>query len=125
MFKVGDKVGRVKGSHRGMLQGDVGTVKNVLGGVTVELVEYGHGHDIKNLAPVLETTALDVQVGGGHYKKLAIQPVEYIMGNNIPYMEGNVIKYVTRWRDKAGVQDLEKAVHYLQMLIEKEKSKGV
>ena len=66
-------------------------------------------------------SALDVQVGGGHYKGLRIQPVEYIMANNIPYMEGNIIKYVTRWRSKAGVQDLEKAVHYLQMLIEQEK----
>ena len=60
---------------------------------------------------------LDVQVGGDHYKKLKIQPVEYIQENQIGYMEGNVIKYVTRWKDKNGIADLEKAKHYLDMLI--------
>lgn len=63
-------------------------------------------------------SALDTQVGGSHYKDLKIQPVEYITANNIPYMEGNVIKYVTRWREKGGLRDLEKARHYLDMLIE-------
>lgn len=65
--------------------------------------------------------ALDIQIAGSHYKKLKIQPVEYIMANEIPYMEGNVIKYCTRWRDKGGIADLEKAKHYLEMLIEQEK----
>lgn len=60
---------------------------------------------------------LDVQVGGSHYKALAIQPVEYIMRNNIPYMEGNAIKYLTRWRDKGGIEDLQKAKHYIDLLI--------
>lgn len=46
--------------------------------------------------------------------------MEYIHANKIPYMEGNVIKYVTRWRDKAGVADLEKARHYIDLLIELE-----
>jgi hypothetical protein len=65
------------------------------------------------------TTALATQVGGDHYKKYAIQPIEFITANNIPYIEGNIIKYVARWRDKAGLQDLKKARHYLDMLIEK------
>jgi len=65
-------------------------------------------------------TSLDKQVGGNHYKTLAIQPVEYIMKNSIPFMEGNVIKYVSRWRDKGGIEDLRKAKHYLEMLIEHE-----
>lgn len=65
--------------------------------------------------------ALDIQIAGSHYKKLKIQPVEYIMANNIPYMEGNVVKYCTRWRDKGGIADLEKAKHYIEMLIEQEK----
>lgn len=60
---------------------------------------------------------LDIQVGGGHYKKLRIQPVQYIHANGIPYLEGNVIKYITRWRDKGGVADLEKAKHYIDLLI--------
>ena len=65
-------------------------------------------------------SALDVQVAGDHYKKLAIQPVEYIHANGIGYFEGNVIKYVSRWRDKNGLADLEKAKHYLELLIELE-----
>lgn len=67
-------------------------------------------------------TALDRQVGGNHYKKYKIQPVEFIIANNIGYMEGNVIKYVVRHKDKGGVADLEKAMHYLQMLIEHERN---
>ena len=49
-----------------------------------------------------EQTALDVQVGGDHYKKLKIQPIEYIHANQLPYCEANVIKYISRWRDKGG-----------------------
>lgn len=64
--------------------------------------------------------ALDIQVGGDHYKSLAIQPVEYIHANGIGYFEGNVIKYVTRWRAKNGIKDLEKAKHYIDLLIELE-----
>ena len=61
---------------------------------------------------------LDQQVGGTHYKRLAIQPVEYITANGIGYMEGNAIKYLTRWRDKGGITDLEKARHYIDLLID-------
>ena len=68
----------------------------------------------------LNKRALDVQVAGNHYKDLAIQPVEYIYANNIGYFEGNVIKYVSRWRNKNGVKDLEKAKHYIDLLIELE-----
>ena len=60
------------------------------------------------------------QVGGDHYKKLAIQPVEYIHKNNIPFIEGSVIKYVTRWRSKNGITDLKKARHFIELLIELE-----
>lgn len=63
---------------------------------------------------------LNKQVGGSHYKDQAIQPVEYIHANKIGYFEGNVIKYVTRWRNKNGVADLEKAKHYIDLLIELE-----
>ena len=66
------------------------------------------------------TSALDIQVAGNHYKDLAIQPVEYIHANNIGYFEGNVIKYVSRWRAKNGIKDLEKAKHYIELLIELE-----
>jgi hypothetical protein len=72
--------------------------------------------------PPLEapTSALSKQVSGGHYKKLKIQPIEYIHANKVPFAEGNVIKYVTRWRDKGGIADLEKAKHILELLIELE-----
>lgn len=70
----------------------------------------------------MEKTSLETQIGGSHYKSQAIQPVEYIHANNIGYFEGNVIKYVTRWKNKNGVQDLEKAKHYLELLIELEKA---
>jgi len=64
--------------------------------------------------------SLAVQEGGAHYKKLKFQPVEYIHANGIPFIEGCVIKYVTRWRDKGGVEDLRKAKHFIDMLIELE-----
>ena len=63
-------------------------------------------------------SALDKQIGGSHYKDMAIQPVEYIVKNRIPYREANVIKYVSRYASKNGLQDLEKARHYLEMLID-------
>ena len=65
-------------------------------------------------------TALEKQEGGNHYKDYSIQPIEYIHANNIPFAEGSVIKYVTRWRDKNGVADLKKAIHFLELLIELE-----
>lgn len=64
--------------------------------------------------------ALDVQVGGGHYKGLKIQPIEFIHANQLPFIEGNCIKYLCRWRDKGGVKDLEKVKHYIDLLIELE-----
>lgn len=64
--------------------------------------------------------ALEKQVAGNHYKDLPIQPVEYIHANAIGYFEGNVIKYVSRWRKKNGIADLEKAKHYIDLLIELE-----
>jgi hypothetical protein len=65
-------------------------------------------------------SALDTQVSGNHYKDKAIQPVQYIHANRIGFFEGNVIKYVTRWRDKGGIADLKKAKHYIELLIELE-----
>ena len=64
--------------------------------------------------------ALDKQIDGNHYKDLPIQPIEYIHANAMGYMEGNVVKYVSRWRKKNGMADLEKAKHYIELLIELE-----
>ena len=60
------------------------------------------------------------QVGGDHYKKMAIQPIEYIMANKLGYCEGNIVKYISRWRDKGGVEDLRKIKQYVDFLIERE-----
>ena len=68
-------------------------------------------------------TALNKQVAGNHYKDLPIQPVEYIYANALGYFEGNVVKYVSRWRNKNGIADLEKAKHYIELLIELENRK--
>jgi hypothetical protein len=64
--------------------------------------------------------ALDKQVAGNHYKDLPIQPVQYIHANALGYFEGNVVKYISRWRKKNGIADLEKAKHYIELLIELE-----
>ena len=59
---------------------------------------------------------LEVQVGGSHYKGMAIQPVEYAHRNNLGPCEFAVVKYVSRWREKGGVQDLDKAIHFINLL---------
>ena len=60
---------------------------------------------------------LDVQIGGDHYKAMAIQPMEYSMANKLDACQHTIIKYVTRFRDKGGIQDLEKAKHCIDLLI--------
>ena len=63
-------------------------------------------------------SSTDYQIGGNHYRGQAIQPIEYILKNKLGYCEGNVIKYVTRWKEKNGIDDLLKAKHYIDFLIE-------
>jgi len=63
-------------------------------------------------------SALGKQEGGKHYKELKIQPIEYIQANKLGYEQGNVIKYITRYADKGGVEDLLKAIHYIELLID-------
>lgn len=67
---------------------------------------------------VLKPKATDVQEGGDHYKKQKIQPIEYITANGLGFCEGNVVKYITRYKQKDGVKDLKKARHYINILIE-------
>ena len=69
-------------------------------------------------------SALDKQIAGSHYKNYAIQPVEFITKNGIPFLEGCIIKRVCRWRNKDGVQDLQKAIHELELLIEMQATEG-
>ena len=69
-------------------------------------------------------SALDTQIQGSHYKGFAIQPVVFIHANNVPFIEGNCIKYLMRWREKGGIKDLEKVKHYVDLLIELETRAG-
>lgn len=69
---------------------------------------------------LFDDSALATQHGGNHYKDCAIQPVEYIHRNKLGYLEGNVVKYVTRHRSKGGAEDLLKAKHYCELLLELE-----
>ena len=64
-------------------------------------------------------SAKDYQVGGSHYKNKGIQPIDYIMSNRLDFCEGCVVKYISRWRDKGGIDDLHKAKHYIEFLIER------
>lgn len=72
--------------------------------------------DLRGSSPSPKST----QVGGDHYSKMKIQPIDFITENGLGYIEGNIIKYVCRYKDKNGLEDLKKAQHYLQMLIEQE-----
>lgn len=65
----------------------------------------------------LQSSPLQTQVGGQHYKKMKIQPIEYVHANNIGYFEGTAIKYLSRWKDKGGIEDLKKAIHFIELLI--------
>jgi hypothetical protein len=69
-------------------------------------------------------SALDKQIGGDHYRKLKIQPMEYSMANGLDPCQHTIIKYVTRFRDKGGIADLEKAKHTIDLLIELERAKA-
>lgn len=67
-------------------------------------------------------SALDIQIGGDHYKSMPIQPMEYSMANKLDACQHTAIKYITRFREKGGIQDLEKAKHVIDMLIEFERN---
>ena len=64
--------------------------------------------------------ALDTQVGGNHYKNMVIQPIEFTHKNNLNFCQGNIIKYITRYKHKNGIEDLKKVKHYVDLLIELE-----
>jgi hypothetical protein len=67
-------------------------------------------------------SALDKQIGGSHYKDMAIQPIEYIHKNGLGFCEGNIVKYITRWKTKNGIEDLRKVIHYAELLIQMEQN---
>lgn len=72
----------------------------------------------KPIGVVASANVMDVQIGGNHYKKMKIQPMRFAMENTLDALQFSVVKYVTRFRDKNGVADLEKAKHCIDMLIQ-------
>jgi hypothetical protein len=91
------------------------------------LVIHEFGPGWRETPPAHKPSALDVQVAGGHYKGKKIQPVEYIHANGLNFLEGCIVKRITRWRDKPAenrFQDLEKIKHEVDLLIEMEKRHG-
>jgi len=62
--------------------------------------------------------ASKIQVGGTHYKDCAIMPIEYITKNNLDFLEGNVVKYITRHKLKGGEEDIKKVIHYANLILE-------
>jgi len=65
----------------------------------------------------LKVSPLNKQEGGSHYKDMIIQPVEYITANRLGFLEGNVIKYITRHTAKNGAEDIRKAIHYCELIL--------
>lgn len=68
--------------------------------------------------------ANETQIGGGHYKQHMHETWDVILDWGLGYLDGNAVKYLSRWRHKGGVQDLKKAAHYIQKLIEVEEANG-
>lgn len=99
------------------------TASQVLGhkykcGKCLHLFDKSAGNRLPESLSSGASPANEVQHGGTHYKNKAIQPWDYIASNKLGYFEGNIVKYVSRWRDKGGAEDLKKARHYLDKLLE-------
>lgn len=87
--------------------------------------EFVHEHGVTQFDdegdPVpVQASALATQVGGDHYKNMKIQPVEFIHANNLDFLQGNVVKYICRHKAKHGKADVEKAIHYCQLILQME-----
>ena len=125
-FRVGDRVLRTGCDWMGVVTGGTYVVRSLAGMSSIVLCDLGlMGFDANafELAARIPEPSnppsdpLKVQISGDHYKSLPIQPIEYIHANSIPFAEGCVIKYVSRWKSKGGIRDLEKARHFIDLLI--------
>ena len=74
----------------------------------------------KDIFKGLTYDSLDKQVGGNHYNKKKIQPAHFINENHLEFAEGNAIKYICRHKNKGKRKDIEKAMHYLEMILERD-----
>lgn len=77
----------------------------------------GPGGSINGFS-IAERSSLDTQIGGDHYRRFVIQPVEFIIKNKLPFAEGNIIKYVCRHPDKGGEEDVRKVIHYAEHILQ-------
>lgn len=117
-FKVGDRVKRVVDGFPEILIGTEWIVCEVVedgNTIAVEGLPYYWSSDnfkLVNEQDVKTYNPLVAQEGGGHYKDKGIQPLEYTMKNNLSFCEGNVVKYISRYKSKNGVEDLAKVIHY-------------
>lgn len=129
-FRVGDKCVVVEGTQF-FREGDIVTITNVMGDGTYKAVDHCDNpewHVAESRLKIVEpreelntsNKASDSQIGGSHYAKLAIQPMEYCLKNRLNYAQSNAIKYITRYKDKNGIEDLKKAIHCIELLIEHE-----
>lgn len=89
-----------------------------------ECTDQGNSYaEFLRTVPVDAKSAMDTQVGGNHYKTMNIQVVEFAHANSLGYLQGNVIKYICRYKLKGGIEDLKKAKHYVELLIDLEGTK--
>lgn len=133
-FEIGDKVRLIGGHIVGYEDdknegytfsvGDIFEVVEKVGkGCWIEkgFVEMGINEEFFEIVDIKKSESpLDKQVSGTHYKDCGIQPIEYIHANGLNYFEGNAVKYITRHRKKNGKADIEKAIHYLELMLELE-----
>ena len=123
-FKRGDKVRRTGDDWGTVKQGQVYTVELLASPASIGLVGHSLSFDPSAFELVEEVPASATQVGGDHYTKLPIQPMEYSMANKLDACQHTVVKYITRFRDKHGLQDLLKAKHTIDLLIAREYPNG-
>ena len=87
-----------------------------------EILRCGVSHKDHIVASMEASNAFGKQIAGSHYSKLKIQPMEYCLGNGLNYAQSNVVKYITRYKDKNGIEDLKKAIHCIELLIDWEEN---
>lgn len=120
-ISVGDTVEALETHYDFYVQGCVYKVINVEDyGIQLDNDFWGDPENFKKVYPLFAeilSSPWGQQIGGTHYKDMAIQPAAYILANGIGWAEGDAIAYISRWKAKGGVQDLKKAIGTLNLLI--------
>ncbi len=113
-------IGPYRGKHDAF-NSTAGTYETINDGVVVSVYEpEAIPPEPPSPTPVFSQglVTLKEQVGGSHYRKFKIQPIEYIQANGLSFLAGNVCKYITRYKDKGGLEDIKKVIHYCQLIAE-------